>query len=438
MPLTTYEERRAWEQLDRAELESRQLAKLNAVLAEVRAAGGFYADKLSDAPDRIASLEEFRGLPFTYKDELPAGDTTDGKGEGQANGAVNRTYPLARYVRFHQTSGSRGRPMAVYDTQEDWEWWLEGWQYVLDAAGVESDDRAMLAFSFGPFVGFWSAFDALAARGVLTIPGGGMGSLTRLDLIRRSAANVLLCTPNYAMRLAEVAAEHQLPLAELPIEKIIVAGEPGGSVPAVRERIEQTWGAKLFDHAGATEVGPWGYSEVVGARREGRGVYVNESQFLAEFVSVETGEPGSEGELSHLVLTTLGRTGAPVIRYRTGDLVRPAWSHEGDNRFVFLEGGVLSRADDMMIIRGVNVFPAAIDQILRGFPEVVEYRMTARKQGEMDELIVEVEDRLQDPRRIAEELQVRLGLTIDVRLAAAMSLPRSEGKSKRFVDLRNA
>ncbi|TWT77315.1 Phenylacetate-coenzyme A ligase [Posidoniimonas polymericola] len=433
MPLSTYEERRAWERLDRAELESRQLEKLNHLLAELRAAGGFYADKLADAPDNVASLAEFSNLPFTYKDELPAGESVD----GHADGAVNRTYPLARYVRFHQTSGSRGRPMAVYDTQEDWEWWLEGWQYVLDAAGVESDDRAMLAFSFGPFVGFWSAFDALAARGVLTIPGGGMGSLTRLDLIRRSEANVLLSTPNYAMRLAEVAAEHQLPLAELPVEKIIVAGEPGGSVPAVRERIEQTWGARLFDHAGATEVGPWGYSEVAGGRREGRGVYVNESQFLAEFLSVETGQPAGEGELSHLVITTLGRAGAPVIRYRTGDLVRPAWSVEGDNNFVFLEGGVLSRADDMMIIRGVNVFPAAIDQILRGFPEVVEYRMTARKHGEMDELVVEVEDRLQDPRRIAEELQVRLGLTIDVRLAPAMSLPRSEGKSQRFVDLRN-
>ncbi|CAD7694816.1 unnamed protein product [Ostreobium quekettii] len=397
------------------------LEKLNALLAELRSAGGYYADRLADAPDEVRSLQDVRRLPFTHKDELLSGE--------HGAEAANRTYPLSRYVRFHQTSGSRGRPLAVRDTAEDWRWWIEGWQYVLDAAGVTPDDRALLAFSFGPFVGFWSAFDALAARGVLTIPGGGMGSQGRLDLIRRTEANVLLCTPNYAMRLAEVAAEQQTRLTELPVEKIIVAGEPGGSVPAVRERIERAWGARVLDHTGATEVGPWGYGEHAGREREGRGVYINESQFLAEFVSVETGEPAGEGELSHLVLTTLGRAGSPVIRYRTGDLVRPSWTADGDNRFVFLEGGVISRADDMMIIRGVNVFPTAIDQILRGFPEVVEYRMTARRHGEMDELVVEVEDHLQDPRRIAKELNLRLGLTIEVRLAASMSLPRSDGKA---------
>lgn len=429
MPLSSYDDRRRWERLDRAALTARQLEKLNPLLAELRAAGGFYADKLAEAPGEVATLDDLRRLPYTHKDELLAGPRGDE--------AANRTYPLDRYVRFHQTSGSRGRPLAVRDTAEDWQWWIEGWQYVLDAAGVTAADRALLAFSFGPFVGFWSAFDALAARGVLTIPGGGMGSPARLDLIQRTGANVLLCTPNYAMRLAEVAAEQQTRLTSLGVETIIVAGEPGGSLPAVRERMEQAWGARVLDHTGATEVGPWGYGEQAGREREGRGVYVNESQFLAEFVSVETGEPAAEGELSHLVLTTLGRAGAPVIRYRTGDLVRPVWSGDGENRFVFLDGGVVSRADDMMVIRGVNVFPTAIDQIVRGFPEVVEYRMTARRAGEMDELVVEVEDRLQDPRRIARELSLRLGLTIEVRLAPPASLPRSDGKAKRFVDLRN-
>jgi phenylacetate-CoA ligase len=151
---------------------------------------------------------------------------------------------------------------------------------------------------------------------------------------------------------------------------------------------------------------------------------------------VETGQPAEGGELAHLVLTTLGRYGAPVIRYRTGDLVRPVWSAAGDCRFVLLDGGILGRADDMMIIRGMNVYPSAIEQILRSFPEVVEFRMTARKRGAMDELVVEVEDHLQQPDRIAEELRLRLGLKIDVRCAAAMSLPRFEGKGRRFVDLR--
>jgi phenylacetate-CoA ligase len=289
----------------------------------------------------------------------------------------------------------------------------------------------MLAFSFGPFIGFWSAFDALVARGALVIPGGGLSSLARIELIRNTGVTTLLCTPTYALHMSEVAAEHNINLAQLAVEKIIVAGEPGGSVPATRERIEAAWDAHVIDHGGATEIGAWGFADA-----EGRGLHVNEAEFIAEFISHETGQPAKEGELAHLVLTTLGRYGAPVIRYRTGDLVRPVWPKMGANRFVLLDGGILGRSDDMMIIRGMNIYPSAIEQILRSFPEIVEYRMTARKRGAMDEFVVEVEDHLQDPARIAEELRLKLGLKIDVRCAAAMSLPRFEGKGRRFIDNR--
>ena len=233
------------------------------------------------------------------------------------------------------------------------------------------------------------------------------------------------------MRLAEVAAEHNIDLAHLPVEKIIVAGEPGGSVPATRNRIETAWNARAVDHGGATEVGPWGFTDT-----EGRGLHVNESHFIAEFIAVETGQPAQGGELSHLILTTLGRRGAPVIRYRTGDVVRPTWPTNDPNRFVLLEGGILGRADDMLIVRGMNVYPTAIEQILHSFPEVVEYRVTARRRGELDELVVEVEDHLQQPARIAEELRLKLGLTIEVRAVSAMSLPRFEGKGRRFIEER--
>jgi len=290
-----------------------------------------------------------------------------------------------------------------------------------------------LAFSFGPFIGFWSAFDALTARGALVLPGGGLGSLARIELIRYAGVTTLLCTPTYAMHLAEIAAERSINLAQLPVEKVIVAGEPGGSVPATRERIEAAWGARVIDHGGATEVGPWGFADA-----EARGLHVNEAEFVAEFISMETGRPAQEGELSHLTLTALGRAGAPIIRYRTGDLVRPIWPAEGPCRFVLLEGGILARADDMMIVRGMNIYPTAIEQILRSFPEVVEYRMTARKRGALDELVVEVEDHLQKPARIADELRLKLGLKIDVRCVSAMSLPRFEGKGRRFVDQRES
>jgi phenylacetate-CoA ligase len=246
----------------------------------------------------------------------------------------------------------------------------------------------------------------------------------------------MFCTPSYALHLAEVGAQHQIDVAALGIRRIVVAGEPGGSVPAVRQRIEKSWNASLIDHAGATEVGPWGYSPPTGSTRHGSGLHVIESEFLAEFLSVETGRPAADGELSELVLTTLGRTGAPVIRYRSGDLVRPTWRAPGDNRFVLLAGGVLGRADDMLIIRGVNIFPSSVEQIIHGFPEIVEYRLTAHKQGAMDALTVEIEDRLGAPERVAEELHLRLGLRVAVKVVPLGSLPRFEGKGKRFIDAR--
>ena len=372
----------------------------------------------------IAS-SSFPSLPVTNKEELAATDI------GQFV-PKNLTWPMERYVHYHQTSGTRGRPLSVLDTTEDWQWWIDNWQFVLDAADITPDDRAMFAFSFGPFIGFWSAHDAVVERGALAIPSGGMNTLIRLDLIKRTEATVIFCTPTYALHLVEVAEEHNINLASFQVRKIVVAGETGGSIPAVRNKIETAWNAHVTDHAGASEVGPWGYGD-----REQRGLHVLETEFIPEFMNVETGEPAEEGELSHLFLTSLGRAGAPIIRYRTGDLVRPTWNDRGENRFVLLEGGIVGRADDMMVVRGMNIFPSSIEQIMHSFPEVVEYRLTVRKQGEMDALVVEVEDHLQQPERIAEELNLRLGMKVEVRLAPALSLPRFEGKGKRFIDLRN-
>ncbi len=439
------ESRRRFESLDRTALEAYQLSRLNEMLAAVLPTNRFYAEKLAHFPKRLESLEQLAELPMTSKEELLSVDVKQPLPR-------NLTYPLERYVRFHQTSGTRGRPLAVYDTASDWQWWVDCWQYVLDAAAITSADRVLLAFSFGPFIGFWSAHEAIVARGGMVIPGGGMDTRARLNLISRSAATAIFCTPTYAMHMVEVAETHNVNLANFGVRTIVVAGEPGGSVPATRQRIEAAWNARVIDHSGATEVGPWGYAD-----SQQRGLHVLESEFIAEFLSVETGqriEPGisslvsGEGPLAHLVLTSLGRFGLPVIRYRTCDLARPQWLSTGGlstgggsigtNQFVLLVGGVLGRADDMMIVRGVNIFPGSIEQILRSFPEVLEFRITVRKQGEMDELVVEVEDRLQSPERIAHELQLQLGLKVEVRLAAAMSLPRYDGKGKRFVDLRGA
>ena len=258
-----------------------------------------------------------------------------------------------------------------------------------------------------------------------------MNTLGRLEAIRSSGATAVFCTPSYALHLAEVGAANQLPTSKLKVRTLVLAGEPGGSIPSVRRRIEEAWNARVIDHAGASEIGAWGIPDC-----DGRGLHVLESEFIAEFLAVESGDAAAEGELAELVLTSLGRAGCPVIRYRTGDLVRPKWETSGENNFVFLEGGVLGRSDDMIVIRGVNVFPSAIEEIVRGFPEVAEYRLTASKAGAMDKLLVEIEDRLSQPERVAREMQLRLGLKIDVALVASGSLPRFEGKGRRFVDER--
>jgi len=424
---TLPEDRRRLIQLPREELRRQQLARLNALLADVVPHNRFYAEKFGRVDCLpLTALEQLARLPFTFKDELA---TASFGGEF----AANLTYPLERYVRYHHTSGTRGRPMPVLDTAEDWKWWMECWQFVLDAAEIGPEDRAFLAFSFGPFIGFWSAPDALIARGILVVPSGGMSTLSRVELLRRTRASVLLCTPSYALRLAEVARENRIDPASLDVRRIIVAGEPGGSVPALRRQIEAAWNARLIDHAGASEIGPWGFGD-----REGRGLFVIETEFVAEFLSLATGGPAEDGELAEMVLTSLGRCGSPVIRYRTGDVVRPRYPSGGENRFVLLEGGILGRADDMLIVRGVNVFPSSVEQILRAFPEIVEYRVTITKQGSLDALSVEIEDRLSDADRVVRELQIRLGLKVDVRCVPLGSLPRFEGKGRRFHDQRLA
>ena len=422
---TKHHDRRRLQGLDRDELARHQLARLLELLAHVVPHNRFYAEKLAQVELPLASLDDLARLPFTFKDELV---TAPYAGEF----AANLTWPLARYIRYHHTSGTRGRPMPVLDTPEDWQWWIDCWQFVLDAAEVGPEDRVFLAFSFGPFIGFWSAHDAAVARGAMVVPGGGMNTIARLELIRRTRATVLCCTPSYALRLAEVAEENQIDPAGLHVRRIIVAGEPGGSVPALRRRIEQLWNARLIDHAGATEIGPWGYGD-----QAGRGLYVLETEFIAEFLSLERGGPAADGEMAELVLTSLGRPGSPVIRYRTGDVVRPRHDSGGENRFVLLEGGVLGRTDDMLIVRGVNVFPSSVEQILRAFPEVVEYRVTVSRQASKDHMTIEIEDRLNEPERVAQEIRLRLGLKAEVRSVPLGSLPRFEGKGKRFLDERN-
>jgi len=340
---------------------------------------------------------------------------------------TNRTYALERYVRVHQTSGTSGSPLRWLDTQESWEWWARCWGFVLRGAGVGPADRVFFPFSFGLFIGFWAGFEGARALGALAIPGGGQDSATRLAWMEALGATVLVCTPSYALYLAEVARGRGIDPAKLPVRITVHAGEPGAGIPAVRARIEDGWGARAFDHGGMTEMGAYGYECA-----EQAGLHVNESEFILEVIDPVTAAPARDGEL---VLTNLGRVGSPVVRYRTGDHVRLAAAPCPCGRtFSRLEGGILGRLDDMLIVRGVNVFPAAIEGVVRCFPAIDEFQIEVFRAGELDEVrvLVEVGDASAAP-RLQEALRASLGIRLEVAPVPLRSLPRYELKARRVV-----
>lgn len=385
----------------------------------------FWARKLAAAGGPPRTWEAFRALPLTTKAELVADQE-----ETPPLGSI-ATYPAGDYVAFHQTSGTKGRPLTVLDTARSWAWWAECWEKVYRAAGVTPADRVFFAFGFGPFIGFWSAFEGARRLGALTIPAGALDVRQRLQLLRDSGATVLLCTVTYALRLAEAAREQGTSLARSTVRRTIHAGEPGASIPAVRRRVEELYGAECYDHAGATEVGAWGYSC---AERDG--LHVNEAEFIPELLDPESGRPVAEGETGELVLTNLGRAGWPLLRYRTGDLaVAGGRACPCGRRWLKLPGGLAGRADDLMIVRGVNVYPTAIEAIVREF-EVGEFRILRRRRDEMEELAVELEAAEATARAVADALRLRIGVRIETAAVPPGSLPRFELKARRVVDQR--
>ena len=289
---------------------------------------------------------------------------------------------------MHQTSGTTGRPLRWLDTPSAWSNLLEAWAQIFRIAGVVPSDRFAFPFSFGPFIGFWAAFEGAAEAGHLCLPGGGMSSAARLQLIADNQATVVCCTPTYALRLAEVAAGEGADLSRGSVRMLIVAGEPGGSVPGIRDAIESAWGARVIDHWGMTELGPL----AVECESEPGGMHMLETECIAEAVDPEQLQPVAAGEQGELLITTLRRSGSPVLRYRTGDLVVVDPEPCGCGRALLrLRGGILGRADDMITVRGNNVFPASIEAVIRGVDGVAEFRVLLGSDGAMDRLSVEIE-----------------------------------------------
>lgn len=418
----------------RAAIEAQQLDRLRALLAAILPANRFYAAKFAghDVGPSIASLADFSRLaPFTLKQEL-----VDDQNANPPYG-TNLTYPLESYTRFNQTSGTTGRPLRWLDTAESWDFLIECWTQVYREAGTAPHDRVFFPFSFGPFLGFWVAFEAAARLGCLAIPGGGMSSAARLRMILDNEITILCATPTYAIRLAEVAAQEGVDLAKSKVRRIIVAGEPGGSIPATRNHIESVWpGARVADHHGMTEIGPVSYE-----CPKRRGVlHIIEPGYYAEVIVPQTQDPVGPGGTGELVLTNLGRTGSPLLRYRTGDVVRSA-AHtdcECGSREIALEGGILGRADDMVVVRGVNIYPSAVEEVLRACGGVGEFRVVVQSGDGLAEISLEIEPSAAGDfsglvPRVEAAMRNAFGLRVPVEAAPAGSLPRFEAKAKRWV-----
>ena len=326
----------------------------------------------------------------------------------------------------------------------------ENWLEIYRAAGVTRADRIYFAFSFGPFIGFWLAFEAAARMGALCIPGGGMSSAVRVRAILDNAATVLCCTPTYAIRLAEVAAEEKIDLKRSQVKTIIVAGEPGGSVPAIRARIEQLWpGARVFDHHGMTEVGPVTYE-----CPERPGVlHVIESAYYAEIIDPATGKSVLENSKAN----PPPHVGGYDFNRRTGShhvgphrLAVAALPHRRPRQSgsppcpcgrveMALVGGILGRTDDMIVVRGVNIYPGAVEEIIRATGSVAEYQVQVSTVRALTELSLRIEPHpeCKDVSALVagleKKFQASFSLRVPVSAVPPGTLPRFEMKAKRWV-----
>ena len=423
----------------RANIARLQEEQLNLLLDALLPANRFYAQKFVDAGltrRDIHSSHDLRRLPFTTKAELVADQ------EKNPPHGTNLTFPPANYTRFHQTSGTQGVPLRWLDTTASWERLKGCWTQIFDIVNVQpAKDRLCFPFSFGPFLGFWTAFEAAEDIACLKIATGGMSSLARLRLLLDNQATIIFCTPTYALHLAQVALENDIALRPstpgYKVRALIVAGEPGGNIPATKARMEESWQARVFDHHGLTEVGPMS----IECPHAPGGLHILECDYLIEVIDPATEADVAPGEVGELVVTNLGRLGSPVLRYRTGDLVRVDPNPCPCGRtFVRLAGGILGRTDDMIPIRGNNFYPSALEEVIRRFAGVAEYRVEIDTSAPLAELRVEIEPAGEVPtsrypvlgNSVAQAIRKDLLFRANVVVVAPGTLPRFEMKAQRI------
>jgi len=432
------------ETLDHARIEALQLAKLRVQLEWAAARSPWYQRSFAAEgfePAQLRTLDDLRRIPFLTRDDWMASQET------QPPYGELPTIDGSGAIRIHTTSGTTGRgPLRALDSRKDWAWIAEMWCYGIWGCGIRPGDTAYIAFGYGSFIGFWGLHYAMEKIGVLNVPGGAQTTEARVLQIVDFGATVVAATPTYAIRLAQEGERLGIDLRGSNVSRLILSGEPAGSIPQTKALIEELWDAKAFDTAGMTEIGTIMVFEC--AHQPG-GTHIIEDHVLEEVLDPLSLEPVPFGERGERVVTSFGRGTVPLLRYRTGDLVCrvPASTCSCGRGFEIYEGGLLGRVDDMKLIRGTNVYPRAIEAIVREFPDVEEFQAVIFHEGIRDEIKLRVElspesshdawEHLRDDlhRRLAHAHE---GLNFQLERAAHGELPRFELKAKRMIDLRES
>jgi phenylacetate-CoA ligase len=427
------------ETASRETLTALQTARVREQVEHAYARSPFYRKKLDAAgvrPEQIRTLDDLRRLPFTTKDELK---------QDQAEHPLWGTLlavPFEECLRVHMTSATTGRPLAFLDTERDWYGFYHSYARSLHAFGVRKGDMVMAAFSYGPWIGYWSGFYAAQDLGCLVFPAGGFSTDQRIDALLTYPITVLGCTPSYALFLAEQAARKGVDLArQTKIRITWHTGEPGASIPATKARIEAAFGAQAFDLPGLTEIGAWGFECDARAGL----THVHEDYCYPEVLD-DDGRPVRPGERGELVFTSLYRKAMPLLRYRTRDIVQLADRPCPCGRtLAAFEGGVLARLDDMKKVRGIIVYPRRIEEIVRAHAGVDEFQIVFRRVEGLDDILVRLDpaaalaaaERQALQTAVGEALRLGLGIRVSVECTDPGTLPRFDHKARRVKDERS-
>jgi phenylacetate-CoA ligase len=426
-----------YECMDRVELRELQLRRLQMTVSWVYDRVPYYRDRLDGAgvrPRDIKALEDVRRLPFTDKT------------------ALRDTYPFGMFalpmeevVRLHSSSGTTGKPIVVGYSRGDINTWTECTARVAAAAGVHRGDLVQMAFLYGMFTGGWGMHYGIERLGATIIPAGSGQTERHLTMLSDFGTTVFVATPSYALYLAEQGEELGIEFDKLPLRLGLFGGEP--TTDAARREIEARLHMRATDNYGLTEViGPG----VAGECECRCGLHINEDHFMWELVDPTTGDPVGQGEEGEIVFTSLTKEAFPVMRYRTHDLTRVETGRCECGRTTARMQAVRARTDDMLIIRGVNVFPSQIEDVLFKVEGIrPHYLIVVDRKHNMDDLEVRIEvapevfsdimaDMVAFTGKVSDKLQSVLGLRVKVKLVEPGTIERTAGKSKHVLDLRDA